>query len=179
MATVNCLKCKARPAIDSCVICRNPVCGECLVRCQVCKKTVCKTHHDVTTTGRKLCDNCMKRRAELRAERKARKKRERKPVPNLSFEALSEGEGAAEPESTSFEAETDESSRSSTDSPAQPTSYTPETDTVRLPVDVNRPILTASAKKRISKWAYIVPAIVALVVIYIVATQIFDAFSYF
>ena len=178
MATVNCLKCKARPAIDSCVICKNPLCGECMVRCQVCKKTVCKTHHDVTTTGRKLCDNCMKRRAELRAERKARKKRNRKPVPNLSFEALSEEEGAPEPESTSFEAEPDESPASGTDSPAQPTSYTPETDTVRLPVDVNRPILTASAKQRRSKWVYIVPAIIALAAVYFVATRLFGLLPY-
>ncbi|MCH7911254.1 MAG: hypothetical protein IIB38_16770 [Candidatus Hydrogenedentes bacterium] len=119
----------------------------------------------------------MKRRAELRAERKARKKRNRKPVPNLSFEALSEEEGAPEPDSTSFEADPDESSGSSTDSPAKPTSYTPETDTVRMPVDVKRPILTASAGKRTSKWAYVVPAIIALAAVYFVATRLFGVLS--
>lgn len=181
MASVNCLKCKARPAIDSCIICNNPICGECLIRCQVCKKTVCKSHYEVTTTGRRLCDKCMQRRAEIRAERKERKKRERKPVPNLSFEALSEGTDAPEPESTSFEsleAEPGESSESDEDSPKKPTSYTPDSDTVRLPVDVNRPILTASAGQRSSKWVYVVPAIIVLTVIYFVATRLFGLSSY-
>lgn len=187
MATVQCLKCKDRPAIDSCTICNNPLCGECLVRCQVCKKTVCKKHHDVTTTGRKLCDVCMQRRTQIRAERKERKEkeRERQPAENLSFESLSDKTDAPIPAreapSTSFEPD-DEMETSSADSPSASTSFAPEPseeDDLRMPIDMNRPILTASASQRSSKWVYVVPAIIGLVIMYFVVTEIFVAFSFF
>ena len=113
----------------------------------------------------------MARRALAKVEKRKRKERKRNKDEGLSFEALSDEEDVQQPVPLS----SDERRGPDTEpeAPRKSTSYQAERDSVRLPLDENRPILTGSTPKATPKWVYIFPALLGLAIAYFVISRLF------
>jgi hypothetical protein len=114
---MECGECNIRSSVGFCHECDILLCEVCTHVCERCKKVVCKSHIQRTSSGRRICVSCVvhhydkrakkaKERRELRAEaavtvdksRKRSKKKKKAPPSapsgdNLSFESLNEGGG--------------------------------------------------------------------------------------
>jgi len=180
MASTVCSICETRAAISECADCKVTLCEECRVKCQICGKVVCREHSDTTTGGRSLCDHCMTRRALAKVERRKQKKLEREKKEGISFEALSSEEDSSRPASATFE-ESPDDGQGEAEAPAHAGSggYVSENQTVRLPIDENRPILTGGGPKSTPRWVYIVGGLFVLAVAYFILSRLFGLAVYF
>ena len=155
---MECGECNIRSSVGFCHECDILLCEVCTHVCERCKKVVCKSHIQRTSSGRRICVSCVvhhydkrakkaKERRELRAEAAAtvdkshkRTKRKKKAPPsasggeNLSFESLNEGGGdvAAGPPPVFDE----------------PAPYSPLVDEEAI----NDRVLTGSGSKRAPAW---------------------------
>lgn len=100
MSSPVCTICQMNNAITSCVECKQLVCGDCSGSCQVCAKSLCKNHVQLTSHGRKLCPHCMAernaQRKRLKAERRKQKAKEEQAA-STSFENLSDSSTGTSP----------------------------------------------------------------------------------
>ena len=169
---MECGSCNIRSSVGYCHECELLLCEECSHTCERCHKTVCRSHIQRTSSGRRICVSCVvhhydqrakkaKERREMRAEaaatgervhhgghkKKHRSKQATAPVPEAEV-----GETADAPaENLSFEALRMEQGGISA-GPAivdeEPRPMSPLVDETAL----NERVLTGSASQRRPKW---------------------------
>lgn len=162
---MECGDCAIRSSVGYCHECEMLLCEECSRTCERCHNTVCKSHIQRTSSGRRICVSCVvhhydqrakkaKERREIRAEKaatvvhaKGSKKKKRKSgssappaaataaSESLSFESLQEELGGVSSGPAVMEAE-------------RPRAFSPLVDEAAL----NERVLTGSASSRKPAW---------------------------
>lgn len=164
---MECGDCAIRSSVGYCHECEMLLCEECSRTCERCQKTVCKSHIQRTSSGRRICVSCVvhhydqrakkaKERREIRAEKAATvvhasgsKKKKKKSVPVAPAPAP---EAASAGESLSFESLQEElggiSAGPAVMEEERPRAFSPLVDEATL----NERVLTGSASARKPTW---------------------------